>query len=69
MALGIPRLDQLTSQIDSISGSLDSDSVLNKLEFTKLNLEQLDNYGSNLDSLDSFGNLDGFIEAELRELD
>ena len=41
MALGVPRLDQLITQLDSISGKFDSDDDLNKLEFTKPNLEQL----------------------------
>ena len=35
MALGVPRLDQLITQLDSISGKFDSDDDLNKLEFTK----------------------------------
>ena len=60
MALGVPRLDQLITQLDSISGKFDSNDDLNKLEFTKPNLEQLDNYASNLDALDSFGNFDAF---------
>ncbi len=60
MALGVPRLDQLITQLDSISGKFDSDDDLNKLEFTKPNLEQLDNYASNLDALATFGNLEAF---------
>ena len=45
MALGVPRLDQLITQLDSISGKFDSDDDLNKLEFTKPNLEQLHLWG------------------------
>lgn len=44
MPLGTPHLDQITSNLDEISGSLDIDADLQKVEFNNPTLEQLDSW-------------------------
>ena len=66
MALGVPNLDQITTPLDSISGSLDTDADLQKVEFNNPTLEQLDSWGL-LDSLDTFGNLDSLSSLEVKQ--
>ena len=66
MPLGIPHLDQITSNIDEITGSLDIDADLLKVEFNNPTLEQLDSWGL-LDNLDTFGNLDSLASLQVRQ--
>ena len=58
MPLGVPNLDQITQTLDSISGSLDTEADLLKVEYNNPTLEQLDGWGLTLDALDALGNMD-----------
>ena len=66
MALGTPNLDQITTPLDSIVGSLDSTSDLDKVEFSSPTLEQLDTWGL-MDALDTFGNLDALSSLAVKQ--
>ena len=60
MAIRKPNLDEITGSVDAFVGSFDSDSDLLKADatLTNLTLEELDAFVSNLDALDTFGNVD-----------
>ena len=59
MAIAKPNLDEITTPLDSIVGSLDDDDVLIRLDFTRqFTMDELDDLISNLDALDVYGNLD-----------
>ena len=71
MALGIPNLDQITTSLDGsyprVGWSLDNASDMDKVEWQSPTLEQLDNWGANLDSLDTFGNLDSLTSLAVKQ--
>ena len=59
MAIAKPNLDEITTPLDSIVGSLDDDNVLIRLDFTRqFTMDELDDLAPNLDALDVYGNLD-----------
>jgi hypothetical protein len=59
MAIAKPNLDEITTPLDSIVGSLDDDNVLIRLDFTRqFTMDELDDLIGNLDALDVYGNLD-----------
>ena len=67
MSLGVPHLDQLgTTPLDQLSFILDSNSDLEKLEFSNPTLDQLSSWGL-LDNLDTFGNIDSLSSLEVKQ--
>ena len=66
MPLGTPHLDQITTPLDSISGSLDNDADLQKVEFNNPTLEQLDSWGT-IDFIATFGNIDSLSTLQVRQ--
>ena len=65
MTIPSPKMDQIIGSFDSISGSIDSASILDLLDYSNLTIDQLDQAGL-LDSLDGLGNLDSLSSIKVR---
>lgn len=65
MPIPTPKMDQIIGSFDDVTGSIDSASILDLLDFNNLTLDQLGAAGA-LDSLDSLGNLDNLSGITVR---